>query len=279
MSFLSPITPLEKQRIDRIRNDVTGTQVCNVNISQVGVTRLAYEEDSGVHDVLEGYLEWYLSGGCNTVTSVEFCCKDNALVDLTCPSLAKLPVIIIDAGHNQLDNVWPGITEVHSLKKIYLNKNRFTEFPELLCSLPKLNSISLQNNSIRFIPEGIGNLAASLETLDLSRNQIEELPAELFSLTNLKNLYLRSNHIHEIPHEISKLKDLNLLLIDQNQLYTLPHAMQALTSLKNLYLKGNDDLPPPLNRNALTTEQCKVLLQRIKKLTIGSLTKGVSNEY
>lgn len=67
--------------------------------------------------------------------------------------------------------------------------------------------------------------------LDLSGNQIKELPDALFNLKNISFLDLTSNQITEIPNAINNLKNLEFLMVPFNRLKTLP-PIQANLNIK-----------------------------------------------
>ncbi|CAD0009385.1 leucine-rich repeat domain-containing protein [Flavobacterium salmonis] len=77
------------------------------------------------------------------------------------------------------------------------------------------------------------------ESLNLSGQNLTEIPKEIFELRNLKNLSLKENQIMEIPKEIKNLAELTLLSIGQNQLKDLPAEFFELKNLENLSLKKN----------------------------------------
>jgi small GTP-binding protein len=86
------------------------------------------------------------------------------------------------------------------------------------------------------------------ETLDLSKLNLESLPAELWELTQLKELSLSRNQLTGLPSAIGNLAHLEILSIGVNQLASLPQELFALAQLKVLSLGSNQltDLPPAI---------------------------------
>jgi len=66
--------------------------------------------------------------------------------------------------------------------------------------------------------------------LDLSRNQLSELPTEITQLANLNTLDLSENQLSELPTEITQLANLNTLDLSGNQLSELPAEIGLLES-------------------------------------------------
>ena len=114
-----------------------------------------------------------------------------------------------------------------------------------LASITSLNaSVSSSRNQ-----EPLTNLQAgdfdgltNLETLDLSGNQLAELPEGLFDgLTSLRTLLLYGNRLTELPEGLfAGLTSLETLWLYTNRLTALPEGLFAgLTSLDELHLKNN----------------------------------------
>ena len=92
--------------------------------------------------------------------------------------------------------------------------------------------------------------------LDLSGNQLSELPAEIGQLVNLTTLNLRGNQLSELPAEIGQLVNLTTLHLSGNQLSGLPAEIGQLVNLTTLHLSGNQlsGLPTEIGQLAnLTT--------------------------
>jgi Leucine-rich repeat (LRR) protein len=78
-----------------------------------------------------------------------------------------------------------------------------------------------------------------LNKLDLTSNNLTEIPPEVFELTWLESLNLWNNHITKIPESISQLSNLYWLNLSGNQIATVPESINHLSNLFNLDLSGN----------------------------------------
>ncbi len=143
----------------------------------------------------------------------------------------------------------------------------------------------LEGGAISVIPKEIAQLT-SLEFLDLKRNRLSTLLAEIGQLTSLIELRLSFGfgNLSELPPEIGQLKNLKYLSIAGNELSSLPPEIGQLTNLENLILNENQltSLPPEigqltnlevlrLDRNQLTELPPEIgLLTKLKMLLLGS---------
>lgn len=115
--------------------------------------------------------------------------------------------------------------------------------------------------SLTQFPEEIFTLANSLEVLDLSNNQLTELPANFSQLKKLKVLFLSFNQFSEFPEVLGQCssldmvgfksnkierisetalpKNLRWLILTDNRLSQLPQSFGQLRKLKKLALAGN----------------------------------------
>jgi serine/threonine protein kinase/GTPase SAR1 family protein len=121
------------------------------------------------------------------------------------------------------------------------------------CSINNLEKLSLSgkdvdmsalvelyasHNSIKTIDPGIAHLR-NLRLLDLSANDLDRLPVEVFNLHNLEFLDVGSNKIGSIPSDIGQLTKLKRLHLDNNRLETLPFNLFLLENLEILELQSN----------------------------------------
>jgi len=111
--------------------------------------------------------------------------------------------------------------------------------------LAKLNTLSLKNNNITSLQvanklnDSYQALFPVLSVLDISNNQILNVPDHLELLTELTSLYLSDNNITFLPSSISKLSHLWVIHVENLTLCNIPRAIlssQSGTELRN-YLK------------------------------------------
>jgi len=110
-------------------------------------------------------------------------------------------------------------------------------------------------------PEEIFTLADTLEVLDLSNNNLNDLPDEFAQLTKLKRVFLSFNQFKHIPpvlaqcpalimiafkgNQISEFTENSLpvlthwLILTDNEITQLPESFGELTQLRKLALAGN----------------------------------------
>ncbi|CAJ1944423.1 unnamed protein product [Cylindrotheca closterium] len=155
--------------------------------------------------------------------------------------------------------------------KLHRRKQEFKGTLNILCQpayLPKLQqlkSLNLYGCDIKDCAK-IGMLEAcpNLEILNLGRNPISELPAELsqvkslkeiwlddcqlagdfpeplYDLPNLQVLKLPNNQISRVDgSRMTRLTELRVLCLDRNLLQELPLEIQYLSNLKELFVRHN----------------------------------------
>ncbi|XP_070816381.1 leucine-rich repeat-containing protein 40 [Chaetodon trifascialis] len=115
---------------------------------------------------------------------------------LTCcsPDICKLLQLIhIDFGNNQLSDLPPEMKNLTKLRSITLNYNRFKSFPEVLYQIVSLEMVLLGNNQVKGVDPCRLIKLVHLSTLDLSNNDLLNIPPELGLCTSLRCLSLEGN--------------------------------------------------------------------------------------
>ncbi|AKB50640.1 hypothetical protein MSBRW_1387 [Methanosarcina barkeri str. Wiesmoor] len=112
-----------------------------------------------------------------------------------------------------------------------------------------LTNLNLSGNQLTQVPQEIGELK-NLTMLDLSENTLTILPQEIGELKNLKTLDLSGNQLIQLPSEIGRLKNLTILNLYDNQLTQLPPEIKELKNLTALTLFNNKltQIPPEIGK-------------------------------
>jgi len=162
------------------------------------------------------------------------------------------------------------------IKILNLSFSILTHLPiEEICQITQLTTLNLSNNNITQLPVEIGQLT-QLTELNLCNNNLTQLPVEIGHLTQLTRLYLQYNNITHLPVEIGQLTQLTTLLLCNNKLTHLPVEIGQLTQLTTLHLYNNKLTNLPAEIGQLT--QLTTLHLSLNKLThlpveIGQLTQ------
>lgn len=115
-----------------------------------------------------------------------------------------------------------------------------------------LHVLNLTKNQLENLPVEIGKLV-NLKILFLNRNELQCLPPAIGRLIGLLWLSLDHNQLQSLPAEIGQLMKLQKLSITNNRLFTLPSEIGQLQDLDQLFIEENrfQFLPEWLNENIL----------------------------
>ena len=117
--------------------------------------------------------------------------------------------------------------------------------------LTGIKKLILSNNLTEF-PLEILSLADSLEILDLSNNNISELPNSILQLKKLRIIFFENNKFTEFPKILAELPLLTMIGFKTNQIQTIPENAFP-TLLRWLVLTNNkiNKLPKSIGRCTL----------------------------
>lgn len=99
--------------------------------------------------------------------------------------------------------------------------------------------LNVSFNELTEVPAEIGNLIL-LRDFDCSHNAITALPPTLSRCAELKILSCSSNKLTTLPTSLKQCKRLELLIAEDNKLETLPRTLGDLEVLQRLKLARND---------------------------------------
>uniref|UniRef100_A0A8C5V511 Leucine rich repeats and immunoglobulin like domains 3 n=1 Tax=Microcebus murinus TaxID=30608 RepID=A0A8C5V511_MICMU len=132
------------------------------------------------------------------------------------------------------------MSHLQSLREVKLNNNELETIPNLGPVSTNITLLSLAGNRIvEIVPEHLKEFQ-SLETLDLSSNNISELKTAFPSL-QLKYLYINSNRVTSVePGYFDNLANTLLVLkLNRNRISAIPPKMFKLPQLQHLELNRN----------------------------------------
>ncbi|KAJ8394242.1 hypothetical protein AAFF_G00048250 [Aldrovandia affinis] len=135
------------------------------------------------------------------------------------------------------------------LRRLDLSNNHLKKLPAALGELGCLAELVLHNNHLEAFGAALclSGLQRTLQSLDLSQNRLQALPAQFCQLRELVNLKLDYNRLARLPFHVGRLAKLRFLSAAHNRLPFLPADFRRL-SLENLDLFGNPfEQPNPLD--------------------------------
>ncbi|CAH2988503.1 unnamed protein product [Chilo suppressalis] len=147
-----------------------------------------------------------------------------------------------------------------------LSKNRFSEVPDEVTTYVYLEKLLLSQNVIRSVPGTVGGLQ-SLTYLDLSSNQLAELPREVCQMP-LQVLLVQDNMLSTLPKEIGKMTSLAELDASNNRLTQVPMTLGDCAGLRALDLSNNQLGLLPLQITYLRLEYLDVSCNCISSLPL-----------
>ena len=113
------------------------------------------------------------------------------------------------------------------LQKLTLWNNRFTKAPAFAKGL--IDNPTIARNCLTTVP--VEYLCKSLQVLDLSQNNLEELPPQVFKLPSMVQLILYKNKLTTLPEQLT-MSGIKYLDISQNPIEELPQIPFCLETLR-----------------------------------------------
>lgn len=145
--------------------------------------------------------------------------------------------------HNGLQSLPEETGGLNKLKLLDVSHNQLSELPSSLYGLVSLQTLVLGHNCLAdatFPPlQGSEVVFPNLHHVDLTHNQLTQLPAFVYRAQNISQLFASDNSIAALQPEIGELGSLKQLEMKRNKLTSLPHQLASCSKLKSLGLENN----------------------------------------
>ncbi|KAL9181563.1 hypothetical protein ACHAXT_010368 [Thalassiosira profunda] len=122
--------------------------------------------------------------------------------------------------------------------------------PRVLSFASSLLSLDLSFNQLAELPEELSKLSI-LQELNCACNKLQALPESIGSLAWLKIVKANGNCLSSLPASLGECKNLELLNASENALTSLPQEIAGCASLRTLLLQNNDLSRLPLSLASL----------------------------
>jgi len=162
----------------------------------------------------------------------------------------------------------PGAYHPAWVRSLSLHHNLLNQLPASITVFSHLTALDLSNNQLIDLPQNFGSLS-ELRVLVAKHNQLEtfSFPKTFNQLTKLEILNLSGNRLEEMPQQILDLPNLKALYAGGNRLQSIPCRLGDLISLEILYLGGNQlrDIPATIGKlkNLMSLVLCDNKLETI----------------
>ncbi|XP_008333181.1 leucine-rich repeat-containing protein 40 [Cynoglossus semilaevis] len=213
----------EPEQVDNRPTAMTLPSQSNVNVHNIKTLKLL-EYTGKQADVVPD--EVFDAAAGQSVVTVNF--SKNQLTSVP-PRLVEFHSSLsdINLGFNKLTCCSPDICKLLQLTHIDLRNNQLSDLPSDLKTLTKLRSIILNYNRFKSFPEVLYQLV-SLETVLLGNNQVGGVdPSHLVKMVNLSTLDLSNNDLLNVPPELGLCSSLRCLSLEGNPFRTPRAAIVA----------------------------------------------------
>jgi hypothetical protein len=204
------------------------------------------EEDGELDVSFKGLSEVPVDIKCMEVMA-EFNASNNKIKELPDTIGELVALTKIDLHSNKLVSLPKTIGNLSSLETLILDGNKLPKLPKTMCKMQALETLWASENSLEVFPDlmlwlqkkGIWYGCDKLQVINVSFNQLTELPDSMGALTSLRELYATNNCLTKLPDTLADCKSLEKVTLEGNQLECLPENIGKWESVSELLLSRN----------------------------------------
>ncbi len=137
-----------------------------------------------------------------------------------------------------LDSIW---AKFQNLEYLSLRNDHLTKIPEGIGSLKNLRVLDLSGNDFKLLPESFSRLE-NLNEIYLDDEKKMDINKSLWiikDLPNLKKLHLENDNLKSIPSSVFYFHNLEALYLNNNRFKKIPKEIQSLKNIKYIDLHDN----------------------------------------
>lgn len=149
-------------------------------------------------------------------------------------SLAQVSGLNISGNRiTELPDCFP---ENHSISHFFCDNNMLTSLPPSLLQARRIEVFSCVGNRLESLS---GMNMPRLVSLNLSFNNLKELPDEFRVCTSMTDMNISFNQLTDLPKSLGGCRKLMILIAASNRFERVPRVIFAFSQLKTLVLSGN----------------------------------------
>ncbi|KAH7492130.1 Leucine-rich repeat-containing protein 40 [Phytophthora ramorum] len=150
----------------------------------------------------------------------------NQILELPTSFASLTGLLTLDLKKNCLVTTGDAFLKLTAIKFIDLRQNKLEVFPLLPENNSSLDQLFLGFNSLQELPEDVVlNVKESLTALDVRDNKLQRLSDRIPQLYRLKTLDVTNNDLHDLPAGLGYLKYLDHLLVEGNPLRSVRRSI------------------------------------------------------
>ncbi|KAJ3600913.1 hypothetical protein NHX12_031886 [Muraenolepis orangiensis] len=185
-------------------------------------------------------------------------------------SLQKLEHLSV--SHNSLTTLHGELSSLPNLRAVVARANNLKNsgVPDDIFQLDDLSVLDLSFNQLTEVPRDLEN-SRNMLVLNLSHNGMEAIPNQLFiNLTDLLYLDLGDNKLDSLPPQMRRLVHLQTLVLNNNPLmHAQLRQLPAMVALQTLHLRNTQRTQRPHTPRSRVPE-CLYTLGSLKRLNVSS---------